>query len=223
MLFRSYSERLPQASICTACAVDPAPAQRYSGGGYSINPMKICILSDSHDNRYLLHAAVEDAKARGAAAVLHCGDVVAPTTLRVLQQHALPVHVIHGNNTGDLYNMSRLAAEPASLFRYHGQDAGFTLAERRIFMVHYPHYARAMACTGDYDLVCCGHDHRPTVESMPNIKGGTTWYVNPGTVGGIGAEPTYVLADLTAMRFEVLAVPAADSVSTPQRWAIPRI
>ena len=44
--------------------------------------MKLCILSDSHDNRRLLDHAVADAKARGAEAVLHCGDVVAPTTLR---------------------------------------------------------------------------------------------------------------------------------------------
>lgn len=185
--------------------------------------MKICILSDSHDNRFLLHAAVQDARARGATAVLHCGDVVAPTTLRVLQEHALPVHVIHGNNTGDLHSMTRLAAEPNSLFHYHGQDAGFTLAKRRIFMVHYPHYARAMACTGDYDLVCCGHEHRASVNTVANIKGEKTWLVNPGTVGGIGTEPTYVLADLAAMLFDVLAVPLADSVPAPLRWATPRI
>ena len=41
--------------------------------------MQICIVSDSHDNRRLLDIAVKDAKQRGAEAVLHCGDVVAPT------------------------------------------------------------------------------------------------------------------------------------------------
>lgn len=174
--------------------------------------MKICIVSDSHDNRRLLGAAVEDARVRGAEAVLHCGDVVAPTTLRVLQKYELPVHVIHGNNIGDLYNMARLAAEPGSVIRYHGQDAAFTLADRSIFIVHYPHYARAMACTGEYDLVCCGHDHRAEMDQMPNIKGKITWYINPGTVGGVGAEPTYVLADLAEMRFEVLRVPVAQTV-----------
>ncbi|MBM3342611.1 MAG: metallophosphoesterase family protein [Betaproteobacteria bacterium] len=184
--------------------------------------MKICILSDSHDNRYLLNAAVKDARALGATAVLHCGDVVAPSTLRVLQQHALPVHVIHGNNMGDLHAMTKLAAQPGGVVRYHGQDAGFTLADRRVFMVHYPHYARAMACTGDYDLVCCGHEHRAQVERVANIKGAATWYVNPGTVGGIGADPTYVLGDLAALRFEVRAVPV-DEMPAPLRWGTPRI
>jgi uncharacterized protein len=181
--------------------------------------MKICIVSDSHDNRRLLGAAVEDAKARGAEAVLHCGDVVAPTTLRVLQRYELPTHVIHGNNAGDLYNMTRLAAEPGSVIRYHGQDAAFTLADRSIFMVHYPHYARAMACTGDYDLVCCGHDHRAEVGGVHNIRGTTTWYINPGTVGGVGTEPTYVLANLFAMTFEVLPVPVAETVPS----VLPRV
>ncbi len=171
--------------------------------------MKICILSDSHDNRRLLEHAVEDAKARGAEAVLHCGDVVAPTTLRVLKKFGLPVHVIHGNNTGDLYAMNKLAHEPDSVVRYHGQDGVVHLAKRTLFMVHYPHYAAAMALTGDYDVVCCGHDHRDSVRKLDNVKGGVTFLVNPGTVGGVGAKPTYVLADLAAMRFEVFEVPTA--------------
>ena len=113
--------------------------------------MKVCIVSDSHDNRRLLEIAVRDARQRGAEAVLHCGDVVAPTTLRVLQKHGLPVHVIHGNNTGDLYNMGLLANEPDSVVSYHGQDVGIELAGKRIFIVHYPHYARAIGVTGDWD------------------------------------------------------------------------
>lgn len=173
--------------------------------------MKICIVSDSHDNRRLLGAAVEHAKAHGAEAVLHCGDVVAPTTLRVLQKFELPVHVIYGNNTGDLFNMSRLAAEPNTVIRYHGQDAAITLADRKLFMVHYPHYAHALACTGDYDLVCCGHDHVSSVKEVDHVKGGKTWLVNPGTVGGVGAPPTYVMADLAAMNFEVVTIEAAPA------------
>lgn len=169
--------------------------------------MKICILSDSHDNRRLLDHAVEDAKRCGAEAVLHCGDVVAPTTLRVLKKYGLPVHVIHGNNTGDLYNMTRLAAEPDSPVRYHGQDAALHLAGRTIFLVHYPHYAAALALTGDYDLVCCGHDHKVSIDAVANIKGGVTHLINPGTVGGVGKPPTYILADLADLSFEIRPVP----------------
>lgn len=165
--------------------------------------MKVCILSDSHDHRQLLAAAVEQAKHQGAEAVLHCGDVVAPSTLRSLQRFALPVHVIHGNNTGDLYHMGKLTHEPNTVVHYHGQDAGITLHGRRIFLVHYPHYARAMALTGDWDIVCYGHDHRAGVERVRTIAGSETWLINPGTVAGIGAAPTYVLADLASDTFSV--------------------
>lgn len=175
--------------------------------------MKICILSDSHDNIPLMVGAVEAAKEWGAEAVLHCGDVVAPSVLKKLQPLGLPVHVIHGNNTGDLYSMSRLAHEAGSLFHYHGQDGEILLAGRRIFIVHYPHYARAMACTGDWDLVCCGHDHRARIERLANIKGGTTPVVDPGTVGGIGAPATYVLGDLAAMAFEIVTLPGGGPVT----------
>ncbi|KAF0100080.1 MAG: hypothetical protein FD187_1438 [bacterium] len=169
--------------------------------------MKICIVSDSHDNRRLLEHAAEDAKARGAQAILHCGDVVAPTTLRVLKKFALPVHAIHGNNTGDVHAMHQLAQEPDSPVRYHGQDAILHLGGRSLFLVHYPHYALGMALTGDYDLVCCGHDHRAGVRAVANIKGATTWLVNPGTVGGVGKEPTYILADLERLSFSIQPVP----------------
>ena len=174
--------------------------------------MKVCIVSDSHDNRKLLDVAVLDAKNRGAQAVLHCGDVVAPTTLRVLQKYGLPVHVIHGNNTGDLVNTVNLANEPGSVINFYGQDAGIELAGRKIFMVHYPHYARAMGATGDWDLVCCGHDHKAEVDYIPNVNNSKTVFVNPGTVGGIGAKPTYVFADLASMQFDIHPVPVSEDM-----------
>jgi uncharacterized protein len=179
--------------------------------------VKICLLSDSHDNRRLLEHAVQDAKARGVEAVLHCGDVVAPTTLRVLKKFELPVHVIHGNNTGDLYAMAKLAYEPDSVVRYHGQDAALHLGGRSIFLVHYPHYAAALALTGDYDMVCCGHDHKASIKRVDTILGGVTYLLNPGTVGGVGAKPSYILIDLAALTFEVREVPVepGEACNTP--------
>ena len=173
--------------------------------------MKVCIVSDSHDHRPLLEAAVRSAKAAGAEAVLHCGDVVAPSTLSVLKPFGLPVHVIHGNNTGDLYMMARIANKPGTQVTFYGQDAGIELAGRRIFLVHYPHYAHAMATTGDWDLVCCGHDHEAKTESVTNIRGGMTWVVNPGTVGGVAAPATWVLGDLETMQFELHEVVVGDA------------
>jgi len=176
--------------------------------------MKICIVSDSHDNRPLLETAARDAQAAGAEAILHCGDVVAPSTLEVLKPFDLPVHVIHGNNSGDLFMMARIAAKSDTKMTYYGQDAGLKLAGRRIFLVHYPHYAEAMATTGNWDLVCCGHDHKADIRTIRNINGTDTCMVNPGTVGGIKAPATWVLGDLEHMTFTVHEVCLDDNAST---------
>ena len=77
------------------------------------------------------------------------------------------------------------------------------LGGRRIFIGHYPEYAHALACTGDWDLVCCGHSHIADVAQVANVKGGKTWTVNPGTVAGLAAPATWIAADLEAMRFEI--------------------
>lgn len=185
--------------------------------------MRVCIVSDSHDNRSLLKTAVTEAKALGAEVVLHCGDVVAPTCLVALQPLGLPVHVIHGNNQGDTVAMCMLAQKPDSRVYYYGMDAGLELGERRIFLVHYPHYAEALALTGDWDLVCCGHDHQPVVRSVANCKGGTTWLVNPGTVGGIGPRASYILADLDSLEFEVRDVPGSRSSARGRAASAPRL
>ncbi len=166
--------------------------------------MKICIVSDSHDRAQLLAAAVAAAKAEGAERVIHCGDIIGGNTLRATLALDLPLHVVHGNNLGDPVAIAHLACGSDGLLRYHGMDAAIELAGRRIFITHYPHIGHGMACSGDYALVCCGHSHRPLVRAQANIKGGSTWLVNPGTVAGLGAPAaTWVLGDLALMRFEI--------------------
>jgi putative phosphoesterase len=169
--------------------------------------LKICILSDSHDHREPLAAAVAEAKALGAEAILHCGDLVAPSTLHAITPFELPIHLIHGNNAGDVFHLSRFAQEAGNRVHYYGQDGSPVLAQRRIFMVHYPHYAKAMALTGDFDLVCNGHEHHAAIEHIRNVKGKETLRIDPGTVAGVSAPATYVFGDLRTLEFEIRAVP----------------
>ena len=165
--------------------------------------MKICIVSDSHDRADPLLRAVRAAREAGAEVVVHCGDVIGAHTLRPLLAVGLPVHVVHGNNLGDTLALVRLVTESGGLISYHGGEAVLTIDGRRIYVTHYPHQARGMACTGDYDLVCCGHSHEASVTRQDNIAGGRTWLVDPGTVAGIGALASWVLGDLREMSFEL--------------------
>ncbi len=97
------------------------------------------------------------------------------TVLTEYEEASLPVHVVHGNNLGDPDAMHRLAARSNGLVIYHGPDAQLTLAGRRVFLVHCPHYGHAMACTGEWDLVCCGHSHEAQIARRPHPGGGETW------------------------------------------------
>ena len=146
--------------------------------------MKICIVSDSHDRADPLAAAIAKAQAIGAQAVIHCGDLIGTNTLRASIKLGIPLHVVHGNNLGDLITMQRLTAKSSGMLTYHGHDAKLELGGRRIFATHYPHYGRGMACTGDYDLVCCGHSHVAEIVRQPNIKGGQRVIVESGVQAG---------------------------------------
>ena len=165
--------------------------------------MKVCVVSDSHDRADALEQAVREAKAQGAEAVLHCGDLIGAQSLKPALALGLPVHLIHGNNVGDSQALHRLAQASDGRLRYHGVDARIELAGRQIFLVHYDDYGYAMACTGDWELVCCGHSHRAEVRSVANVRGTASWLVNPGTVAGLAAPATWILADLAAMHFEL--------------------
>lgn len=165
--------------------------------------MKICIVSDSHDRAPALASAVAEGRAAGAEAVIHCGDVIGANTLRPLLDLGLPVHVVHGNNLGDAVALWNLCTASRGLLSYHGQDADLALGGLRIFVTHYPRYGKAVACTGDYEVVCCGHDHVASVVRQPNLAGGHTWLLNPGTVAGLGGPATWLLADLSTAAFEI--------------------
>lgn len=174
--------------------------------------MKICIVSDSHDRSPPLEAAIREARAAGAEAVLHCGDLIGVNTLRASLKLGIPIHAVHGNNIGDVASLYRTMAKSDGMFTYHGHEAMLELGGRRIYVTHMPHHGHAFACTGDYDLVCHGHSHTAHIDKLPHVKGGECWLVNPGSVAGIDAPgvkaiPTWILADLASMTFEIRKLP----------------
>jgi putative phosphoesterase len=173
--------------------------------------VKICIVSDSHDRADALAQAVREAKTAGAETVIHCGDLIGAQTAKPALAHGLPVHLIHGNNLGDTQALHRQSRASGGLLQYHGPDARLELGGRKVFVVHYDDYGYAMACTGEWALVCCGHSHKAEARRVLGVNGKETWLVNPGTVAGLAAPATWVLGDLAAMRFEIRALNASIS------------
>jgi putative phosphoesterase len=164
--------------------------------------MIVAVLSDIHDNIWNLATALEQVRAASAEVLLFCGDFCAPFTLAQLgQDFSGPVHGVFGNNDGDPRLLLQ-NAQAAGNVALHGQLADLTLAGRRVAVNHYPEIARPLAESGDFDLVCYGHNHIARVEPV----GQTVVLANPGEVMGRFGSPSFGLYDTDRGVFELVAL-----------------
>ena len=153
--------------------------------------VRIAILSDIHDHLDALRRALE--RARGAEAVLCCGDLCSPFVVPVLGEFAGPVHVVFGNNDGDRFRIAARAAEHPHV-TVHGEFADLAIGGRRIAMQHFDDIGRALAGNPAFDVVCFGHSHRFGIERV-----GGTLAINPGELyGGLTGATTFVMYDSDA-------------------------
>jgi len=137
----------------------------------------------------------------GAGALIYCGDLCAPFTLKQIgDEFDGPVHVVLGNNDGDVLLLSRIANRLDNV-TLHGPFAYLEFEGRGIAVNHYPPLARDQAASGRYDLVCHGHDHEANVERI-----GQTLLVNPGEVMGRLGASTYALYDTSTGEAEIVPV-----------------
>jgi len=163
--------------------------------------MRIALLTDSHDHIPHTQKAVRCAQAMGAEILVHCGDLISPFMLRHLAVFSGPVHLIYGNNAGDLHLITKMCLESFPTITHHGQCGAIETGGRRIAFVHYPQLARGLAAGGEYDVVCCGHTHRFQVETV-----GRTLLVNCGQLFGIEEEPGFAMLDCATLATERIVV-----------------
>ncbi len=161
----------------------------------------IAIFSDSHDNIWNLARALEQVRAQGAEVLIHCGDLCAPFVVKQLAEgFAGPIHLVFGNNDGD----GRLIQTMVSRYphvTHHGIYGEIAVGNRRIAVIHYPEPALRIAQSGQFDLVCYGHDHRRHHEVI-----GACHLVNPGEILGKDHPPTWGLYDGERHSFAWIAI-----------------
>jgi len=162
--------------------------------------MRIAIMSDSHDNIWKLEKALPHLAA--ADVVLHCGDIIAPfMIIRLIKgTGGKPVHLIWGNNDGDKRLLTEVAASTDNI-HLHGDYALLDLDGFRVALNHYPQVARALAESGNYDLVCYGHDHTAHAEWV-----GNTLLLNPGELMGMNSRSTLAVVDSVSKVVEFVEV-----------------
>lgn len=151
--------------------------------------MKLCILSDIHDELAQLNKALDVAES--CDAMLCCGDLCSPFVVHHLGKgFKKPMHVVFGNNDGDLFRMT----QNASLYdqiKLHGEMADLCIDGWHIGMNHFDTIAPALASSGIYDLVCYGHNHRHEIKQVNQCL-----LINPGEVyGRLSGASTLVVLD----------------------------
>ena len=163
--------------------------------------MKIAVVSDSHDQIPNLRQAVTLANERGCVLLIHCGDLISPFMLEELAAFAGAVHLIYGNNAGDQHLISSACSGRFPSLTHHGVLGALEAGGRKIAFTHYPQMARGLAAQGDFDVVCCGHNHRYRVEKI-----GGSLLVNPGELLGKDAQPSFVVLDTATLEVERVVV-----------------
>jgi hypothetical protein len=153
--------------------------------------MRIAILSDIHDNVWKLAAALE--AVRDADVLLCCGDLCSPFIVHQLGRgFPRSIHIVFGNNDGDLYRITANARHYANI-RLHGELFRGEFEGRRFAMNHYDGIALTLAASGEFDVVCYGHNH---VFDIARI--GATLAINPGAIMGAAFAPDGTRTDVSS-------------------------
>ena len=172
--------------------------------------MNIAIISDIHDNVWNLGAALQTIKA--SEALICCGDLCSPFIIDLMTDgFQNQIHIVFGNNDGDQYRITDNAARHDGRVLIHGEFAELKLDGTRFAVNHYPSIARSIAGSGDYDVVCYGHNHIFRVEHVNDAL-----LINPGAIMGYDGvnkkeiPSTFVVYDTESGEFKGYEVRSKD-------------
>jgi len=150
--------------------------------------MKIAVISDTHDQIWRLREVLPQLEQ--ADVLLHCGDLCSPFMVHTIGKRlTIPVHIVLGNNDGDILALGTAADEYPHVWLY-ARIAALDLGGLQVAMTHFPEIAIPLAGQGLYDLVVYGHDHTPLAE-----KTGRSMLLNPGEFMGMGGTSSWALYD----------------------------
>ncbi len=140
-------------------------------------PLRIGLLADIHDHVHALERALPWL-GEHTDVLLVLGDLVAPFVMKQLgANYPKRIHVVFGNNDGDLHRLCATAANYPHV-RIHGELFRNVLGNRTVIAQHYPSIADVVDPNAA-DLVAYGHDHR----ARRSQRAGA-WFVNPGALMG---------------------------------------
>jgi uncharacterized protein len=159
----------------------------------------IGILSDSHDNLNAIRKAVDFFNEKEVKAVLHAGDIISPFTVRVFKELKPKLYFVFGNNDGDKVTLKSWFEDIGATVC--GEFGDLTIDGLHIALLHGTNEAlvKALARSGDFDVVIRGHTHEPGVKI---IEG--TPVINPGECSGVlSGKSTVAILEISNLNVEI--------------------
>jgi putative phosphoesterase len=156
-------------------------------------------MSDSHDNLNAIRKAVELFNERDVKAVLHAGDIISPFTVRAFKELNAKLYYVFGNNDGDKLMLTRWLDEIEATAC--GDFGDLTINSLHIALLHGTNESivKAVARSGDFDVVIRGHTHDPGVKIIEGIP-----VINPGECSGVlSGRATVAILEVANLNIEI--------------------
>jgi uncharacterized protein len=184
--------------------------------------MRIAIVSDIHDNLWNLAAAISSVQA--ADALICCGDLCSPFVIDELAKFPGEIHIVFGNNDADLYRITAKASKLSHL-QVHGELFQNIFDGKRFAVNHFDYLAKPMSKSGDYDVVCFGHNHEFEISREAGCL-----RINPGPIMGAkfssgkweNVAPSFVVYDTAMDMPEAFVIDPATKLVRPANPDISR-
>jgi putative phosphoesterase len=150
-------------------------------------PMRVGILSDTHDQVARTKVAVSRLLDAGAEVLVHCGDITVPEV--VYELNALPSYFVFGNCDDDIPGLTQAIVAIGGTCLEWGSV--ITLAGRRVAITHshLDHELHRLESQRP-DYLLTGHTHRAA-----DVRRGSVRAINPGALHR-AASWTVALLDL---------------------------
>jgi len=159
----------------------------------------IGIISDSHDNLTAIRKAVEFFNKKQVKVVLHAGDIISPFTVRAFKELNSKFYFVFGNNDGDRVTLIKRFEEIGGVSC--GDFGDLTIDGLHIALLHGidETLVKALAKSGDFDVVIRGHTHDPGVRILEG-----TPIINPGECSGVlSGKYTVAILEIANLNVEI--------------------
>jgi putative phosphoesterase len=153
--------------------------------------LKIGIISDTHDNIWNIQKAVKLFNKEKIDVLVHCGDIVAPATVKFFDGiKAKKLIFIKGNNDGDIQHLKMLIEELGG--KFYTSHADFTVKDKKLGAIHSDNWPalEGMINSKKYDYVFHGHTHIQRNELIEKTR-----VINPGA-HYFHSDDTVVILDI---------------------------